>query len=341
MTVAANDRATQFLGDGVTVAFDYDFPVLTEAGLEVVVDGAVVSSSLYSVDLELQRVTFDTAPANAAAGLILGKTTATQTVVYSRQNGSANLEGIAAQLDVIVKALQEVVRDGQRSVKTDYAASGPLIPASEVGKGLAWAPDGSNRLVNVAVDGAAAALALAAQAAAEAAQTLAEAAKDDAEDAATAAASEAANAAASAAAAASTLASALLDSDVASAANYRAAVANKVLETDSVWDAMAEVALTDAATIVWDMSLGFDFTVTLGGSRTLDNPTNTTVGKRGRIRVVQDGTGGHTLAKSSNHKTAGGVGLTIASAAGAETYIYYDCVSSTKVLLSNSLLAWS
>jgi hypothetical protein len=128
---------------------------------------------------------------------------------------------------------------------------------------------------------------------------------------------------------------------LATVADYRADVADKVLETDTVWDAMAEVTLTDAATIAWDMSLGIDFTVTLGGNRTLGNPTNTTVGKRGRIRVVQDGTGSRTLTKSSNHKTAGGAALVIAGTASSESYIYYDCVSSTKILLSNAPLAWS
>jgi hypothetical protein len=104
---------------------------------------------------------------------------------------------------------------------------------------------------------------------------------------------------------------------------------------------MAEVALTDATTIAWDMSTGIDFTVTLTASRTLGNPSNTVVGRRGRIRVVQNATGGWTLTKSSNHKTAGGGNPLIATAANAESYLYYDVVSSTKVLLSGSPLAWS
>jgi hypothetical protein len=129
---------------------------------------------------------------------------------------------------------------------------------------------------------------------------------------------------------------------VASASDYRGGTATgKLLTVDQVNAAMAEVTLTDAATIAWDMATGIDFTVTLGGNRTLGNPTNTVVGRRGRIRVVQDGTGSRTLTKSSNHKTAGGAALSIASAAAAETYLYYDCVSSTKILLSNSSLAWS
>lgn len=131
------------------------------------------------------------------------------------------------------------------------------------------------------------------------------------------------------------------DRPVATSAEYRVGTAEKGINVDQAWGAMAEVALTDAATIAWDMSAGIDFTVTLTASRTLGNPTNTTVGKKGRIRVVQDGTGGWTLTKSSNHKTAGGAALTIPTTASAESYIYYDCVSSTKILLSNSPLAWS
>jgi hypothetical protein len=129
---------------------------------------------------------------------------------------------------------------------------------------------------------------------------------------------------------------------VATTAEYRVgSAASKLLSITGVNGAMAEVALTDATTIAWDMSTGIDFTVTLTASRTLGNPTNTVVGRRGRIRVVQNATGGWTLTKSSNHKTAGGSNPLIATAANAESYLYYDVVSSTKVLLSGSPLAWS
>lgn len=129
----------------------------------------------------------------------------------------------------------------------------------------------------------------------------------------------------------------------ATAAEYRSMTTGKALTTDAVSGGMAEVALTDAATILWDAKAGIDFTVTIAGNRTLGNPSNidaTVIGRRGRIRVVQDATGGRTLTKSSNHKTAGGVPLVIASAANAETFIDYDIVSATKVRLSNSQWAW-
>jgi len=56
------------------------------------------------------------------------------------------------------------------------------------------------------------------------------------------------------------------------------------------------VALTDAATIATDASLGNHFRVTLGGNRTLGNPTNPTDGQRALWELIQDGTGTRTLA---------------------------------------------
>lgn len=110
----------------------------------------------------------------------------------------------------------------------------------------------------------------------------------------------------------------------------------RVPAMDQLVAAYAEVTLTDAATVAWDMATGIDFTVTLAGNRTLGNPTNTVVGRRGRIRVVQDATGGRTLTKSSSHKTPGGAALTLSAAANAIDYIDYDCRSSTDIRLTTS-----
>ncbi|WP_336802485.1 hypothetical protein [Kaistia sp. MMO-174] len=109
-----------------------------------------------------------------------------------------------------------------------------------------------------------------------------------------------------------------------------------VVGTDSVTGGMAEVGLTDATTVAWDMSAGVDFTVTLAGNRTLGNPTNTTVGKKGRIRVVQDATGSRTLALSSNLKTATGSTITLSTAAAAVDFLDYDCVSSSFIRIALS-----
>lgn len=124
---------------------------------------------------------------------------------------------------------------------------------------------------------------------------------------------------------------------IASVANYRAKTTGKVIDTDGAWGGMAEVTLTDAATVALDLSTGFDFTVTLGGNRTLGNATNVQVGQRGRIRVVQDGTGSRTLSFSSNYEFAGGSAPTLTTTASAQDILYYDCISATRILVLNVL----
>jgi hypothetical protein len=59
------------------------------------------------------------------------------------------------------------------------------------------------------------------------------------------------------------------------------------------------VALTDGATINTDASLSNTFTATLGGNRTLANPTNLEVGFVYNWHVTQDGTGSRTLSYGS------------------------------------------
>lgn len=62
------------------------------------------------------------------------------------------------------------------------------------------------------------------------------------------------------------------------------------------------VALTDGATIAVDLSLGDLFRVTLGGNRTLSNPTNAVDGQRFMVEFKQDGTGSRTISWGTNYK---------------------------------------
>lgn len=119
---------------------------------------------------------------------------------------------------------------------------------------------------------------------------------------------------------------------IATAANYRAKDADKLLSTD-VWDAMASVSLTDAGTITWDMSGGIDFHVSLAGNRSLGNPSNTTVGKKGRIKATASG-GARTLGKSSNIKSADSITWPIEIASGKKAYLYYDVDDSSNVIIT-------
>lgn len=59
--------------------------------------------------------------------------------------------------------------------------------------------------------------------------------------------------------------------------------------------ARASVALTDAATIATDASLGNHFRVTLGGNRTMGAPTNPIDGQKIIYELIQDGTGSRTM----------------------------------------------
>lgn len=67
-------------------------------------------------------------------------------------------------------------------------------------------------------------------------------------------------------------------------------------QLDARYAKSALVPLTDAATIATDVSIGSLFRVTLGGNRTLGNPTNPVDGQRVMWELIQDATGSRTLA---------------------------------------------
>ena len=86
----------------------------------------------------------------------------------------------------------------------------------------------------------------------------------------------------------------------------------------------ALVTLTDAATIAVDLSDGANFTVTLGGNRTLGEPTNGRPGQCGSIFVVQDGTGSRSLDFHANwHFAKGGTHPTMSTGANQVDRIDY------------------
>ncbi len=97
---------------------------------------------------------------------------------------------------------------------------------------------------------------------------------------------------------------------------------------------MSETALVDTATIAWDMETGFDFIVTLGGNRTISNPTNTKVGQKGRLILQQDATGSRTVTWGANYKFANNVKPTLSTAANAVDVLYYDVRSSAYIIVS-------
>jgi hypothetical protein len=95
--------------------------------------------------------------------------------------------------------------------------------------------------------------------------------------------------------------------------------------------------LTDGATITPDFDAKQNFIVTLGGNRTLANPTNADGGQTGSIFVVQDATGGRTLSFGANWKFAGGTAPTLSTGANAVDRIDYIVKSSTEIQAVASL----
>ena len=97
-------------------------------------------------------------------------------------------------------------------------------------------------------------------------------------------------------------------------------------------------ALTDGASITPDFSLANNYSVTLGGNRTLENPTNITAGQSGAIFVSQDATGSRTLSYGSFWDFSGGTAPTLTTTASAVDCLVYVVRSSTSIqaqLLTN------
>lgn len=89
--------------------------------------------------------------------------------------------------------------------------------------------------------------------------------------------------------------------------------------------------LTDGANISINLADSNNFTVTLAGNRTLDNPSNIVAGQSGSIFIVQDGTGSRTLAFGSYYDFAGGTAPTLSTAADSVDRIDYIVRSATSI----------
>lgn len=87
----------------------------------------------------------------------------------------------------------------------------------------------------------------------------------------------------------------------------------------------AVTTLTDGANIAWDLAANQVARVTLGGNRTLSNPTNKVEGNVYVLIVKQDGTGGRTLSFSSDYKFAGGSAPTITTTASKADVLTFVC----------------
>ena len=107
-----------------------------------------------------------------------------------------------------------------------------------------------------------------------------------------------------------------------------------VLSSDQTWTGAQRgsiTALSDGATIAVDMNTTNNFSVTLGGNRTLGQPSNQAVGQSGSFFITQDGTGGRTLAYHADYKWAGGTAPTLTTTAAAVDRIDYIVAAANKI----------
>lgn len=107
----------------------------------------------------------------------------------------------------------------------------------------------------------------------------------------------------------------------------------------------AAVGSTQTASISGNTTLDFqtyqNFVLTFTGNVTFDNPTTEAVGQSGFIFVIQDGTGGRTLALGTDYETVGGAGLTISTTASAVDLIPYVVKASGSIQLGTAQLAFA
>lgn len=123
----------------------------------------------------------------------------------------------------------------------------------------------------------------------------------------------------------------------ATVAEIRACTAtNSMITPAAMMAALADVTIADAATITPVTANFLNAVITLGGNRTLANPTITAaeIGKTGRIKIIQDGTGNRALSFGSNWLFDGGIDFVLSTTAGAVDYLYYDIESTTRIILS-------
>jgi hypothetical protein len=93
-----------------------------------------------------------------------------------------------------------------------------------------------------------------------------------------------------------------------------------------VFSTAAEVTLTDGATVTPDFNTGLNFKWTIGGNRTLANPTNAKSGQSGLITITQDGTGSRIITYGSNWKFPGGAatgGVLSTTASAVDSLAYF------------------
>jgi hypothetical protein len=92
--------------------------------------------------------------------------------------------------------------------------------------------------------------------------------------------------------------------------------------------ALPWAALTDAATIAWDMGLYWNTAVILGGNRTMGVPTNPKAGMTYVLEVLQDATGSRTLSWPSNYDFGAAGAPVLSTGANKRDIVFLYCYNA-------------
>lgn len=90
----------------------------------------------------------------------------------------------------------------------------------------------------------------------------------------------------------------------------------------------------NATSIDMDLAAGVNFEVTLTGNSTLGLPTNIKAGQSGIITVMQDGTGGRTLAFNSIFSFTAGTAFALTTAAWSTDELCYYVKRDDEIVLT-------
>lgn len=112
---------------------------------------------------------------------------------------------------------------------------------------------------------------------------------------------------------------------LATAGEVKAGTAGKIVGADKLHAAAAPQALVDGANIAWNMQLGANAKVTLGGNRTFDAPTNPEVGISYVLEVIQDATGNRVPVFNAAFDWGSAGAPTLSTAAGKRDLVILYC----------------
>jgi len=320
MTVSTQTSKSQYTGNGVTTAFTGSFRILDQTHITVIltdlsgVDATQTLTTNYTVSGvggATFTVTFVVAPTNGFGITIFRNVPLTQglDLVLNDEFPSTEIENSFDKATMIDQQLKEAQ---DRSLKF------PVSDAAGLATTLPTVTQRASKFLSFDASGQPSA---AAGATALPVSTFMATVLDDL----------------TAAAARTTLGSSATGDALfiaASASAARTALAAPGLADVNSYTAAnrgAITALSDASTVTPDFASANNFSLTIGGARTLANPSNQTAGQSGAIVITQDGTGSRTLAYGSNYKFAGGTAPTLTTTASAVDVLVYYVESASRI----------